>query len=66
LPQGILRFVVFDGVYALVEANTHSFSEIEQWVTSEQGFSIKMAFFGKRKTYSERRVYGDDLDRTLL
>jgi hypothetical protein len=47
-----------------------SFSEVGQWVTSEQRFSFKTALFGiierKRETYSERRVYGDNLHRKLL
>jgi hypothetical protein len=65
LLQGILRFVVFDGVYGSVEAKNSVLAKLDK-----QGFSFKTAFFGiierKRKTYSERRVYGADLHRKLL
>jgi hypothetical protein len=42
-----------------------SFSEVEQWVTSKRRFSFKTTFFGiierEKKIYSERRVYGNNL-----
>jgi hypothetical protein len=51
--------------FILQVKQTLQFSEVEQWVTSKRRFSFKTTFFliieREKKIYSERRVYGNNL-----